>query len=605
MKRNFRKTLLYVLILLVVLTTILQFIHLGATPFTPVEGALDLSAVDLSQELVQISAAEWAYYPGQLYTPQDFFDSETIPPVYGDNAATEEFGTYRLVLQLPSNKIYGITGQGFNFCQRTYINGALIEEIGSPGASLEETIPRTRTYDYYFTPENGRAELIFHVSNFVHRDGGRNRAIILSEPGLIMRYRGIEMIKTSLVVGCLITVFLYFLGMYIFFHQRPQFLYLALAAFCTALRTLMVGEKHIMLLFPDLNWFFAIRAEYILNILFVVFLTLYFAALYPDAIHRYFLYGIVGFSGAYILVVLFTSTKFFTSMLLWHTAIWVAASVYTLFCLLRQLRKHDLFTTLIVIGLALFVFTAFFDEISYQFFLGVRIHNTLITGVLLCIFMNMVALTLEFSINERELADSRVAIMLSQIQPHFLYNSLVAIYQLCDVNPQDAKETILDFSDYLRGNLDSLTRREPVPFETELEHVKHYVSIEKRRFEDRVHFDFRIECSDFLLPALSLQPIVENAIRHGIMPKRGGGTVTIATAETEKDYVVTVTDDGVGFSPGTQKDDSRTHVGLENVKGRLESMCQGKLELHSTADVGTTVTITLPKTHNSIHVSVT
>ena len=197
---------------------------------------------------------------------------------------------------------------------------------------------------------------------------------------------------------------------------------------------------------------------------------------------------------------------------------------------------------------------------------------------------------------ESELLQSQISIMLSQIRPHFLYNALVAIQELCLIDPQTASEAVAEFSIYLRGNLDSLSIKTPIPFEKELLHVKTYLSLEKKRFDDRLNIVYDIGASDFSIPVLTLQPIVENAVRHGVTKRDEGGSVTISTNETETDAVITVTDDGVGFdSSRVPKLDGRAHVGIENVRSRLVSMCGGTLLIQSEPGVGTVAVITIPK----------
>jgi len=196
---------------------------------------------------------------------------------------------------------------------------------------------------------------------------------------------------------------------------------------------------------------------------------------------------------------------------------------------------------------------------------------------------------------EKELNEGRIATMLSQIQPHFLFNALLAIQELCVADPETARQTVIEFSQYLRGNLDSLGLTKPILFERELKHVETYLAIEKKRFAHKLNIIFEIDARDFMLPALSLQLIVENAVHHGITKRSKGGTVSVKTAETETAYVITVTDDGVGFDGGVKKDDGRPRAGIENVRRRLDTMCGGTLTIESAPDAGTTAVISLPK----------
>ena len=196
---------------------------------------------------------------------------------------------------------------------------------------------------------------------------------------------------------------------------------------------------------------------------------------------------------------------------------------------------------------------------------------------------------------EQELSDSRIKVMVSQIQPHFLYNTLNSIYHLCEKDSGMAQQAISDFSDYLRMNLKSLDHTDPIPFKEELRHVKTYLHLEKMRFEEDLRVEYDIGADDFMLPALTIQPLVENAVKHGIIPKKGGGTVTLATREESDCYRIIIADDGVGFVPGIKKEDGKSHVGIRNVRQRLREMCRAELDIESALGKGTKTTITLPK----------
>ena len=194
---------------------------------------------------------------------------------------------------------------------------------------------------------------------------------------------------------------------------------------------------------------------------------------------------------------------------------------------------------------------------------------------------------------EKELEESRIAIMLSQIQPHFIYNTLGTIRHLCMNSPEKAAELADDFSMYLRGNFSELDNREPIPLSREMEHVKHYLNIEKVRFP-AIEIEFSLNSEDFMLPALSVQPLVENAIKHGLFSLEKGGRVEISTYETEKAYCVCVKDNGVGFDLHSAHDD-RKHIGIHNTERRIEAMCGGSLKVESTIGEGTTALISIPK----------
>ncbi len=197
---------------------------------------------------------------------------------------------------------------------------------------------------------------------------------------------------------------------------------------------------------------------------------------------------------------------------------------------------------------------------------------------------------------ERDLrTQQRVQIMLSQIKPHFLYNALGAIEALCDTDPRAAKAATVKFSKYLRSNLNAISQEGAIPFEKELSHTKLYLGLEQTRFEDALQVIYRINTTDFSLPALTLEPIVENAVRHGVRGNPDGrGTVTIRT-ERYPDYIeLSVQDNGPGFDPSRIPADGRSHIGISNVRERLERVCGGSLQIRSIPGGGTLVIIRLP-----------
>lgn len=229
---------------------------------------------------------------------------------------------------------------------------------------------------------------------------------------------------------------------------------------------------------------------------------------------------------------------------------------------------------------------------------GIAIVNAGVTIATLIILMN-VQFEHEVTMKEqeRELAEHRIDIMLSQIQPHFLYNSLGAIYHLCESDPRTARKAIKNFSEFLRGNMESLKSREPIAFEAELNHAANYLYLEQQRFGDKLQVIYQITTEDFLIPPLTLQPLVENAVQHGVLNRRNGGTIVIRTEKTDECAVVMVFDNGVGIekAKGIHSLGDRAHIGISNVRSRLKEMMGGSLDIESSGE-GTTAIIRIPWT---------
>jgi sensor histidine kinase YesM len=182
--------------------------------------------------------------------------------------------------------------------------------------------------------------------------------------------------------------------------------------------------------------------------------------------------------------------------------------------------------------------------------------------------------------------------MMSQIQPHFLYNTLTTIQALCLENPRKAASITERFAAYLRQNIDSLNETGLIPFRKELDHTLVYAQIEMERFPN-IHLDYEIEDEDFLLPALTVQPLVENAIRHGVrgIPR---GQIEIITNRLPDYHEIVIRDNGKGFCPEELPGTDRPHIGIQNVRERLKKLCDGTMTINSEEGRGTCITIHIP-----------
>ena len=197
----------------------------------------------------------------------------------------------------------------------------------------------------------------------------------------------------------------------------------------------------------------------------------------------------------------------------------------------------------------------------------------------------------EIARQQQEIANQRASIMVLQMRPHFIYNTMTSIYHLCDQDPQLAQQVTKDFTDYLRKNFTAVASDHTIPFSAELEHPRAYLAVEQATYEDSLFVEYDTPHTMFRLPPLTLQPIVENAVKHGRDPYAGPFHISIRTRKTESASEITVADDGRGFDVGA---DSEPGVALQNIRQRLELMCGGSLTITPNEGGGTVVTLTVP-----------
>lgn len=194
------------------------------------------------------------------------------------------------------------------------------------------------------------------------------------------------------------------------------------------------------------------------------------------------------------------------------------------------------------------------------------------------------------------------AFLQSQIRPHFLYNSLNVIEALCYIDGKKAGGLIQDFSKFLRHSFDSRNLELSIDFKEELEYIQAYLKIEQARFPNKINVEYDLDDTEGLkIPPLLLQPLIENAVKHGIREKDGKGTVRLRVRVQGDSYEITVEDDGIGMTEQRIKEvlseDSgkRGGVGLANIQKRLKMFYNTKLTIESAPGKGTKIHVTLPK----------
>lgn len=198
-----------------------------------------------------------------------------------------------------------------------------------------------------------------------------------------------------------------------------------------------------------------------------------------------------------------------------------------------------------------------------------------------------------------QLNESRIKISTGQMQPHFLYNSLASIREIVLENPDYAADLIFDFTTHLRACIKSMASEEFTSFAQEIENIKAYVNIEKMRFGDKLQVKYEIQESDFMIVPLSIQPLVENAIRHGIYERGSiGGMVIIRSCREADEIIIQVEDNGVGFDVDKIRWEIQTKerdsTGLQSLIFRFEKLMNAKVQVESIVGEGTKITVRIP-----------
>ena len=198
----------------------------------------------------------------------------------------------------------------------------------------------------------------------------------------------------------------------------------------------------------------------------------------------------------------------------------------------------------------------------------------------------------QFLHQQREIARQNASIMVLQMRPHFIHNTLTSIYYLCQQDPAEAQRVTLNFNNYLEKNMAALASDETIPFSEELEHTRAYLNVEQALYDENLFVDYDTPHTHFRVPPLTLQPIVENAIKHALDPDSDPIRISIQTRDTDSGSEIIVSDNGPGYEP---IDDSRPHIALANIRQRLDLMCHGKMTIMPRKGGGTVVKLLIPE----------
>ncbi len=412
------KSFFITMICFFVITSLFYLLIIGIKPDkTEILSVSEIKQTDLSKDYVLLSPqiAEW--YPGELYESEDF--SSQLPISVDQDA---NYGTYHIVLDIPSHKTYGLTGLTADYAQNIYINGELISKSGQVSDNVSDFTPKTNYFSIYFTPENDTTEIIIQLAYHNHKYGFLNEIYIAEQEVIIEKNRA-DFLSNGLILGILLSFVIFFIGMFLSNNNRISFLWFSLASFCATLRFSIYLGKDIMVLFPDLSWYILHKVEYISHLGFYFFLILHVISVLKLDVKRWAKWGFFGSFSViciyYIITpsIIYTQNVFIIGTVI--TTVLLASIVYVLWqgqCDKKFVYRENLIVGLTTILIALSWLTEAFTYHSFSIYIQPYI-------TMIIVFFNAIALTIQFSRSERELILLQIkereiaknAVMLEQI----------------------------------------------------------------------------------------------------------------------------------------------------------------------------------------------
>ncbi len=635
-QREFKQVVVFVLMLLVtgVLAYVIIGIYSNNEPFElfridthQVKNAV-VEAGDLEKSAVRLTG-DWEFYWKELLCDEELEAMQKepihaiIPGIWNDLKIDGKalpafgYGTYHI-------KIKGLqTGQEIAFyfpvlavAFDVYADDTLIARNGKVSDSREGFSPNFLPRTAYLTPKSSEMDLIIHVSNYIYARSGLWHSIYLGTPDRINEINRMINYKELFMIGSFITLAIYYLSIYSLRREKQSLLFVMLCLGAT-MRIAVNGERVILRLFSDLPFALLIKLDYMALLLFYPIMMVLMARRFPHEFNRKVTMVFVGSGFLGTCIVFASPVAFFTKYVLVAEVFMIITIFYILGMTAQaalHLRKNAvmMFLSQLLLVLLCIRDTMYQNGIAdtpigeigaFGFLVFLLVESHAIASDYSQSFKSVEKLSMELIESDKlkeRIRQTEMAFLQSQIKPHFLYNALSVIDEYCKIDPNEASRLIGSLAKYLRHSFDFENLEAIVPISKELSLLNYYIEIECARFED-LKVEYRLEYTqEFYLPPLTIQPLVENAIRHGVRKKRGEGIVLLHITEHNGEIRVVVKDNGVGMAAEKlavllDNTEKRKSVGLLNIHSRLLHQYGQGLCIQSEPGNGTTVSFRIPE----------
>lgn len=584
-------------------------------------GVLDLTGWDFKQNGNIKLDGQWEFYWDQLIPPGGFAKPGVkrtgyYPvPLYwtkyrGLRLPSRGRATYRAIiathgapqpLSIKTPEIY----TEYNL----WINGRLLDGNGSFAG---RPVRYLRPDIYTFNGNAATLEIVLQIKNRAHSNAGIGQHLILGAPEQINKEHNAQAaVDIFFFTVCLIAG-LYHGILFLFRKTEKELLYFVMLCIAVSIRTILSNQTWLMQFFPDLPFEIGSRLLTMTIPACAVSMQLYAWVLYKAEMPKLLFNILLAVSGLYAFAVITAPTFFYSSQFNNYLITVAVLFVVGIYCSIKGMREKPRESVIFLSGIIFLGAGAcndmlFYNELidtGYYLSLGLTVFVILQAVALAIRYLNAYHAVEKLSKNLKasleQVAAAKTAFLHAQIKPHFLYNALNTIADCCETNSREAGKLILSLAKYLRGTLDFENLDGIISLRKELELVTAYAAIENARFEEvRIECEIEDGLDDILLPPLTLQPLVENAIKHGIRKKPEGGTVRLKIYSAGHDVVFSVEDDGAGMAAekaGALLSAPQVGggIGIYNIHLRLIEKYGRGLSIESVPGRGTAVRFKIP-----------
>jgi len=576
------------------------------------KGILNIESYDMEMKTPISLSGEWEFYWKQFLTNSDISEAEPdllvkVPSTWneysldGQRLSGDGYGTYRIHVKEGHllGEVIGLRIQTFSSAYRLYVDDKLVAKNGNISNNVLEEVGEYKPQTVYFSAPSDEFDIIIQVSNHHYARGGFWSPMYIGSQSQIMRFDDSVIMKNMMVIGAFLIVAMFYISSFILMKENKANLYFGLLCLSSILAYDTAGQLLLTKAISGLSINTMIFIWYSSSIWSALLILLYMSTFYESSYSRIAV-------RVYMIIVIIIQTCY----------ILIPPSTYTAFG--RIANNVELFgllvaTAIAVMGVVTKKKSSGMNLISILIILIVVVHDVLYYTSLIHssygeimyvgFFIFLLIQMLIKAINIKDYYENKNAAELkflqAQIKPHFLYNALNAIISISREEHERSTNLLITFSNYLRGSFDFKSTDNETLLRKEIEHVNAYLEIEKARFEERIEFTVTLPVYlDYYIPVLVMQPIIENAIVHGLLPKPEGGKVELNIAEKDEYLEFSVKDNGIGMDSEIilkqQSDEFKNGIALANIDSRLRRLYGTGLRIVSEKMMGTEVLWRIP-----------
>ncbi|MCX7774219.1 MAG: histidine kinase [Clostridia bacterium] len=575
------------------------------------KGIMDLTNWSEDDEGYFKLDGQWEFYWNRLLSFEELSGSKAdlyanLPGTWNEYSLNGKalpgvgYATYRLhvVTDLPPKTQLGIRTYAFSSAFVLSVNDQKIASSGKVGMSPEEEIGAYRPQTVYFQIPDKEFDIVLKISNYEHAFGGVWYSLYLGTPKSIANLNDLIMAKEVFLIGVLIIVAFFYLTIYLFQKDLKYALYFCCLCLCLTLSIDMAGQFLLLRFLPGmplsaviLLWYSSLGWSVFFAILFMHEL---FRSKFSEIIVKLYLSGMILTQLAYFLMPAVQYTRLADA----YNALGFAGLLSSVGIVVIGIRKGHKDGWLNLTGMTVLLVTYLHDILFWTNRVRNSFGELIDVGLFTFIICQVIIQAHRIKLFNDHKTAAELSFLQAQIKPHFLYNALNTFASISRYDPDQARELLIHFSQYLRRSFDFKDLSQFVPLKHELELLKGYLAIEQVRFEERLEVSIDADIGlEVNVPILMLQPIVENAINHGVLPKPEGGRVDVSVTCEGSSVLFCVRDNGVGMEVRRELDRQNQYgsgVGLFNIDDRLKKLYGKGLEIMSRQGEGTEIVWRIP-----------